>query len=443
MDLSDISAGARRRAEQALAQAWIAPGPVTQADTVRIVLEAITADHPALGAATVALQRWSDAGERPRFVIQAEDVGYSDIARVVIDAVENHAAEQAESARADVCDAPDPEFEIGDVVEWYHGSNLLIGQIVSHSPAGGMDAYYRIDRGEGTYSYVRKGAVRSAARPVAPWIPQHGDPVAWDHDGGTRYGTIAGRCDNSAVYWPVAVEDSHHEVHVHRNELRPAPPRAPWIPKIRNEVEWDHEGEKRYGVVTAYNSPEWVEVEDLKTHNLLDANVADLRPVDLRPVTSKTPWVPKIGDAVMWYEGSRTRHGIVGVPPCDPALAPSITVYPWVETDDGGGLYIGSELLRPDTREFTKDPLADGLYDEVCLALVAVRAQCLLLAEREGRSIRRTDVVGLEAHARSCNSALRALARFAGRPVTCQAPDCKRVVEPKDNTCDIHRGAVQ
>jgi hypothetical protein len=301
-----------------LVQAWLAPGQVTQADTVRIVIEAITADHPALRAAAVALQRWSDAGERPRFVIQADSVGYTDIARVVIEAVENHEAEQAESARADTESAPqsEPEFSVGDVVEWYHGSALKVGKIISNSALSGITRadYYHIDRGDGLTSYVRKGAVR-AARPVAPWPPTVGDAVMWDHN-----------------------------------------------------------GEKHYGVVTACNSAQWVEVEDLKTHNLLDASVAD---------------------------------------------------------------------LRPDSRKFTGDLSVDALYDAVRPALAAARAQYLLLAEREGQPIRPVDVFGLEAHARSCNAALRALARFAGRPVTCQAPDCQRIVESEDDTCGIHRGAVQ
>jgi hypothetical protein len=315
MDLSDISAGARRRAEQALPPAEVITR-LTRAEIVNAVLEAITADHPALGAAAVALQRQYGASEQFCSAIQTVGAHYTDIARVVIDAVETYEAEQAESA-TDTESAPqsEPEFEVGDVVEWYHGSALKVGKIISNSALSGITRadYYHIDRGDGLTTYVRKGAVR-AARPVAPWVPKVGDAVEWYWDGITHYGLVA-------------------------------------------------------------NSP---------------------------------------GGA---------SHGSC-----------------WVDTNDGGSLYVDSTSLRPDSRKFTNNPLADVLYDEVRLALVAVRAQCLLLADREGRSIRRTDVVGLEAHARSCNAALRALARFAGRPVTCQAPDCKRVVEPKDDTCGIHRG---
>jgi surface antigen len=195
MDISDVSAGARRRAERALDQAWDR-GDLASSEAVRIVLDALTTDHPALGAAAVALQRWSDAGSKSIFVIQEPGKGYTDVARVVINAVENYEAEQADSARAesvraDVCGPPDPEFAVGDEVEWYHGSTLQVGQIIPNDAGRVLNAedYYHIDRGEGFTSYVRKGAVRSAT-PQAPWIPKVGDAVEWHHDGKKHYGKV-------------------------------------------------------------------------------------------------------------------------------------------------------------------------------------------------------------------------------------------------------------
>jgi hypothetical protein len=219
MDLSDISAGARRRAERALPPAEEITR-LTREEIVGIVLDALTADHPALGVAAVALQRWSDAGTHP-LLITADSIGYTDIVRVVINAVETYEAEQAESV-ADAEPAPqsNPKFAVGDVVEWYHGSELRVGQIILND-AGNVSNeadYYHIDRGDGLTSYVHKGAVR------------------------------------------------------------PATPRAPWVPKVGDTVWWDCGGIFHCGVVTAKRSFRHVEVEDLKTHELQDMSFDELRP---------------------------------------------------------------------------------------------------------------------------------------------------------------------
>jgi hypothetical protein len=225
MDITDISAGARRRAERALDQAWDR-GDLASSEAVQIVLDALIADHPALGAAAVALQRWCDAGIRPLFILD-DTIGYPDIARVVINAVDTYAAEQAESATefdAEPAPQSEPEFAVGDVVEWYHGSELRVGQIIPNDVGRVSNAedYYHIDRDDGLTSYVRKGAVR-AATPVAPWIPKIGDQVEWDYDNWKHYGRVAnpphGAVHGQNLYW-VEIDDGSG-LYINPAKLRP------------------------------------------------------------------------------------------------------------------------------------------------------------------------------------------------------------------------------